>query len=1146
MKIFKPIIEDLATFSGSVDISGSLTITQNLNVVGELQGAATTASYVSLANVDGFTEVSSSIEQRISSQELFSSSLDTTILKLSGSFSGSFVGDGSQLSGVTSYTDSDTLAYINSIGVVSGSEQLAEDISGSFTPVSESLAGRITPLEGSVNSLNAATSSYALQANISGALGPNATLIRSLTATGITGSFTELSSSIASDINTKLNFADTGSFAKTNINNSFGGVQTFESINVNGTASFGFVQSVTGSATYIGSQYVVVNAQTEGARFAGIQVYDQESTLQHTASLAWDSLNNKWIYTNASGSTYTGGGLISGPRNTGSIGEETFPSLNYIVRGQGGDHIYNSNIIDNDTTVKIGINTEITGSLIVSSGITGDLTGNAATATSASYAATGPFLSSYTETDTLATVTGRGASTSVDISIANGQPKLRLKETDSTNVDKELLVSGGDFYIRNLNDNDTAGTNLLLVDSSGHLSATGRGQFAGALRVTETGTAQHILIGNQDSSGTNAPGMIRGVNAALQFGVGDSWTGEGGNMTVRMELKNDGNAYFTNSLGIGTTSPSAKLDVLSASYDVIKWTRSGGKTGRLYADSGGVGIWTGTTFSDTAIYMIPDTSMDFRVNGSQRMFINSSGDVGINTTSPFTIGGTAKTTIRVGATNEVALSLGFSNTNMSYIRQFGNGIFQWQTYNSGNSGELHLQPYGGSVGIGTTSPDDGVHIYGAGNGKGLKIEATNGQIESAVLKLYPKSPSSDERNWSIAAYKDSSDDLSFSSSNVKGGDPYTSGNTRMLIEGITGNVGIGTTSPSARLDIRGAAGDGAELLRIESSGNVPDGGYHWMSSAMATSQTTNANIIHLIGVAENFKNSGYLGFHYAGNNSDDNYLKFGGYAADDLMVIKMNGNVGIGTTTPGSKLTVQGSTAGATVLDIQGTSGQLFSVTDDLTGTIFAASDISGIPILSVDAAGTVDVDGDLNVNNGLVYIDPDRSSTYTVGIGTSSPTAKVHIQNDNFAFYRATQTSGNSLNVGVSGNYGIIGTDNGDIIVTAAMGGVILSTGGSSWSAYSDERLKTINHELSGSLDKLNTLRTVNYSWNTHSTGSSYYGVIAQEVEEVLPELVGEGRDGYKTVAYTELIPVLIDAIKELTAENTAIKARLDAIEGN
>jgi len=134
MQILKPTIEGPAIISGSVEVSGSLTINQNLNVVGELQGAATTASYISLANVDGFTEVSESIEQRIASQEAFSSSLDATYA-----------------------TDAD-------LNLVSSS----------------------------VDSLNAATSSYALEANISGA-------------------FTLVSASIASDLvsNYLLNTTDT-------------------------------------------------------------------------------------------------------------------------------------------------------------------------------------------------------------------------------------------------------------------------------------------------------------------------------------------------------------------------------------------------------------------------------------------------------------------------------------------------------------------------------------------------------------------------------------------------------------------------------------------------------------------------------------------------------------------------------------------------------------------------------------------------------------------------------------------------------------------------------------------------------------------------------------------------------------------------
>ena len=69
-------------------------------------------------------------------------------------------------------------------------------------------------------------------------------------------------------------------------------------------------------------------------------------------------------------------------------------------------------------------------------------------------------------------------------------------------------------------------------------------------------------------------------------------------------------------------------------------------------------------------------------------------------------------------------------------------------------------------------------------------------------------------------------------------------------------------------------------------------------------------------------------------------------------------------TFDGSTLVVSGS--GSTVLDIQGSQGQLFSVTDDLTGTLFQVSDISGIPILEVDASGESFFDGTVVVSESI------------------------------------------------------------------------------------------------------------------------------------------------------------------------------------
>jgi hypothetical protein len=71
---------------------------------------------------------------------------------------------------------------------------------------------------------------------------------------------------------------------------------------------------------------------------------------------------------------------------------------------------------------------------------------------------------------------------------------------------------------------------------------------------------------------------------------------------------------------------------------------------------------------------------------------------------------------------------------------------------------------------------------------------------------------------------------------------------------------------------------------------------------------------------------------------------------------------------------------GGTVVDIQGSQGQLFSVTDDLSGSIFAVSDISGVPILDVNSSGLSTFDGDVNIDGSL-------------GVGTSSPQGKLSVK---------------------------------------------------------------------------------------------------------------------------------------------------------
>ena len=107
---------------------------------------------------------------------------------------------------------------------------------------------------------------------------------------------------------------------------------------------------------------------------------------------------------------------------------------------------------------------------------------------------------------------------------------------------------------------------------------------------------------------------------------------------------------------------------------------------------------------------------------------------------------------------------------------------------------------------------------------------------------------------------------------------------------------------------------------------------------------------------------------------------------------------------------------------------------------------------------------------------------------------------------------------------------------------GVYLNQDSNSWSAISDERLKTDWVNIDNATDKINTLTKVgkfkrkqydkeNNQITDPSSDKEYYGLSAQEVEAILPELVSEDVNGIKGISYTELVPLLIKSIQELEA---------------
>ena len=101
-----------------------------------------------------------------------------------------------------------------------------------------------------------------------------------------------------------------------------------------------------------------------------------------------------------------------------------------------------------------------------------------------------------------------------------------------------------------------------------------------------------------------------------------------------------------------------------------------------------------------------------------------------------------------------------------------------------------------------------------------------------------------------------------------------------------------------------------------------------------------------------------------------------------------------------------------------------------------------------------------------------------------------------------------------------------------------------------SDRRLKKDITPFGRMLDKVTALQPVHYFWRTsefpdrHFGNTQNYGLIAQDVEQVLPELVATDSDGYKAVDYSTLPLLTIQAVKDLKSENDALKQRVSELE--
>jgi hypothetical protein len=761
----------------------------------------------------------------------------------------------------------------------------------------------------------------------------------------------------------------------------------------------------------------------------------------------------------------------------------------------------------------------------------------------------------------------------------------------------------------------------------------------GAWKHSRTGTIPAVrLLGSGGASSGN-----QGFSFDYSANVGTAnitWTN-------LMQILPSGN------VGIGTNSPLGKLQVNE--YTVAS---QGNQTMHgevsVFADNGDESLFLGLKDSaypnrgwafNPVAYGI-NSSLQIKEHGSTavRMTIQSGGNVGIGTTSPsypFSLeSDTTGLISRIYNTNTAGQGLlirAGATTSSNRVLQVA----------SSNDTKIMTVNSNGRVGIGTISPSNPLHVF-----KNATIgPITSPTVANAGLRIQDNGASLYVDGNSLAT--DSAGYLTTINNNNF--DIGTNSTSRIHITG-GGNVGIGTTGPSEKLHVVGDQLIFGDLL-LEGSANS------FRTVSMNTVDGSDNQTLYLCGGQTASTSRGGL-VQIAGNEvattGGSVLLKAGNVSTGDIdfytantqrMIINNAGNVGIGTTTPNAKL------------DIQGTQGQLFSVTDDLSGSIFAVSDISGVPIFDVNSSGVSYFDGNVGIgttspakklhvkesttatyaayiensiaggdylamigdagdnvfefdsggtggeaqmkmySDGVLknLLDANGSSYFTgsVGIGTASPGYKLDV-NGNARLTGGVVTSSsqtrdkisvwsslNTYTIGMMSGYGYGGLGGNSTGTDYAMSFQMSNTANRGWwwgstgqtnlrgamsltttgkaviatsltvgygestrtaattyaldvtgtiratgdvIAYSDVRVKENIKTIYNSLEKVSKLRGVEF--NKIGDNKKSIGVIAQEIEKVIPEVVKIDDKGMKSVAYGNISGLLIEAIKELKAE--------------
>jgi hypothetical protein len=534
-------------------------------------------------------------------------------------------------------------------------------------------------------------------------------------------------------------------------------------------------------------------------------------------------------------------------------------------------------------------------------------------------------------------------------------------------------------------------------------------------------------------------------------------------VSEKMRIQWDGN------VGIGTTSPFTNLEVAGSGLDSII---------RLYAAGGTANI---RTWEIRAVGVAGEGLLFRQVNDANnsytnRMIIDTDGNVGIGTITPgskLVVSGGTDTTYNDGTLKVVgSIALNSANNlnpslNRWALRPRAGGVEgSFDIYDARNSSSRLTIVNSGYVGIGTTAPSELLEVMKDGG---------------AIIRMHDPGNNS----WKLKA------DTDFHIYDDSFSDYLTIKNS--------GNVGIGTTSPSEKLTIPGNYGVGLGYKTFYSSGGtVPAGigpSYYLVATLNQLQGTT---------LTSKHQYKFFLTTTGTGTYNSSVYIVYANSNNTAWVVREVSRR---GTTSNHPELTVSGTEA-RIYNDHPSSYGVLYRVETTNSNQANTAPEIFGSDYMWQRTAGRLSyIDGEV-VISGASYSDGANNISLQqglvkIGSATTTGTVSMYFTNPN----------------------GVVGS-------------VVTDGSNTQFNTSSDYRLKEDLQDFNG-LDKVSKIPVYNFKWKVDESRS--YGVIAHELQEVLPDAVSGEKDAEEMqgVDYSKIVPLLIKSIQELKAEIELLKSK-------